>query len=147
MEVQDNTDTETNVKSFQYLAEHGKEYPIRIIHLLDGSLMIGFVIGIEGSVVMVLRPYLVEASTKEDDQNDIVNYELVPYLDQLVGYDPNTLEPMSIMLSSAISLASPADHLATNYQQIINMKSLLGYHPEGKILLKDRQNPSMRTIH
>lgn len=103
-------------------AVEGQSYPIRLLHLNNGILIIGFVIEIFPEVILVLRPYSVVPDYDMATGN-IDGYEFVPYLDQLAHYDPNTLDPTPFVMSSIVSVNVPAEHMIFNYDNIISIKS------------------------
>lgn len=94
-------------------AEHGKVYPIRLLHMPDDQLIIGFVLAVLDDVVLMVRPYWVDP--QQDETGNIVSYTVTPYLDQLVHHDPETLEPVPFTRSNIYSINLPAAHLRKTY--------------------------------
>ncbi len=145
MEVQDHTDSDGNVESIN--AEPGAKYPIRILHYANGLLVMGFVIKVFPETTMVLRPYVVSVNYDRNSDN-ITEYELTPYLDQIMYYDPLDLTPSPFMNASMVSITRPSQHLLENYTSIVSLKEALSIHhdeDEVKIFPTNHFNP--RTRH
>jgi len=141
VELQDNKDN--NVMSIR--AEPGKEYPIRLLHLMNGMLVIGFVISIVQSTILMLRPYIVDIDYDAEDKN-IVAYALDPYLDQLVHYEANSLDPVPFILDNVVSVNIPARHLMENYNNIISMASIVAID-EDKLKIRRSEFLNDKTVH
>lgn len=124
-----------------------KSYPIRMLHLSTGSLIVGFVISVLPDTIMVLRPHVLQVAGERNHEGDfnIEFYEMVPYLNQLVEYDPEELDATPFMTSNVISLNIPAPHVRRNYTSITQMKQQ--YHSEDDDTVLYREYPSKDTLH
>lgn len=126
-------------------AEYGEEYPIRILHLANEMIIIGYIIDSFSDVVMVLRPYIVDMDYDRENSN-IMAYEIEPYLNQLALYNPNELDAVPFVMNNIISIAVPATHLSQNYQQIVAMKATAAVDAE-RILLTKRHYYNDKLVH
>ena len=125
------------------VAENGKAYPIRLLHMVNGQLIIGMVIDVFPDVMMILRPYEVEVA--EDDEGNISAYQLVPYLDQLAEYDPQTLNPVPFMNANMIAPVVPARHMISTYMAVTRLRE--GFVDGVEYPIRKRHYASARTKH
>ena len=103
----------------EYAVEAGSTHPVRLLRMLDGSLIIGYLIDLNTQWVLVLRPY--EVLVNEDEELDITSYEFKPYMDQLAYFDPDTLIPTRFNVNSIVAPLIPAPHMVKNYSAICSM--------------------------
>ena len=126
-------------------AEPGKTYPIRLLHMTNGMLLIGFVIAVYPETILLLRPHFVKLDFNPETEN-IDGYEFEPYLDQLVFYNPNSLDPTPFICTNVISVSVPANHLVTNFESVTMIKSMVAVDPE-KVQAKARHFPSRNPVN
>lgn len=111
------------------MAEEGKQYPIRCIELVNGMVLIGYVIEIDDKVIQLYRPFVVFPTDDVDPDGveppNMVQYELIPYQSQIAHFDITNLTPIPFMLSATVSVFYPASHLLLNYQQYIGLQVLV----------------------
>ena len=151
MEVQDNPDQDGGVTEEEIastVAKAGHSYPIRILHLVNRTIVIGFVISVFPETTMVLRPYTVSVNFNPETEN-IEEYEFTPYLDQLAHYDPTDLQAIPFMNSAIISIVRPSQHVVENYNGLIQIKETVAVTPaeEDIEILMHREYPSKHTLH
>lgn len=118
-------DKPTEQEQKAILAESGKAYPIRMMHFMDGTLIVGFVISVQPDHIMMLHPYELRANVSEDEEGDenIAQYQLTPYMDQLIENDPETLVPVPFMVSATVSPAIiPSAHVRQFYMTHVQLK-------------------------
>lgn len=115
----------------QVMAKPGGKYPIRLLHLIHGELIIGYVIAVFAETTMVLRPFTIEARYNPEKET-IEEYDFEPYLDQMVYYDPHDLSPIPFMNGAVISITRPAQHVIDNYTSIVQLREAVDYAEEGK---------------
>lgn len=149
MEIQNHTDQDVTQFSDEDIeglltVDPEKTYPIRLLHLSNDALTIGFVLAVMPDSVLLVRPHNLQVfadRTGEGDLN-IEAYDLVPYLNQLVEYDPDDTSPTPFMMSNIISMNIPAPHLRRNFMMVTQMKQSV----------KDQETtyqtfPSKGTLH
>lgn len=152
MEVQDHPDRDElsgNDAPHQVEAQSGRSYPIRLLHLFGGLIVIGFVIEVFPETTMVLRPHVVEILLNREDEN-IEEYQLSPYLDQLIHYDPLALRPVPFMNTAIVSITRPADHLIENYTSVVRLKEAVAIAEQNHvedIQIYKRHYANPRTRH
>lgn len=150
MEVQNNPDTNelTDAEIADRLtAKPGGRYPIRLLHMTNGMLIIGFVINVFPETSLILRPYVVEADY-DPQKDNIDEYEFTPYLNQLVDYNALDLSPISFMNSAIIAIAIPAQHLLENYTHIIRLReAVAATEDQTEIHLYKRNYVNPNTKH
>lgn len=153
MEVQNHPDPDGQVRDEQPIAEltiakPGHSYPIRMLHLRGGMLIIGYVINVFPDTILILRPHVIEVEFNPETET-IEEYEFRPYLDQLVFYNPRDMAAIPFMTSAVISVTRPAEHLIENYTSIVRLKELVSVTPEDehKDLIYKRSIPSTKTRH
>lgn len=149
MEVQNHPNTdEVNVDKtpVSVVAEPGGRYPIRMLHYLNGMMVIGFVIAVFPETTMLLRPHVVEVSYNSQNEN-IEGYEFSPYLDQMIYYDPHDLTPVPFMNSNTVALVRPAAHVISNYTDFVRLKESLAFKQDEdmvEIFKRPYINPNLR---
>lgn len=152
MEVQDNPNPvevapETPSSTLPLVAVAGVKYPIRLLHLMNGMLIIGYVIAVYPETTMVLRPYLVEPIFDETRTN-ITEYEFEPYLDQMSFFDAHDLVPTPFLNSACVSISRPAHHLVFNYTSIIKLREIIKSTADAEsVVLYKRDYVDTRTRH
>lgn len=146
MELQDNPDTDVEqTRPKRTRAEAGESYPIRILHLNTGLLIIGYVIeSYPNEVILMLRPHVISLEYDREEGN-VEEYEFVPYLNQLIAFEPNGLDPTPFIMSNVISVNMPAEHVLKNFESVIHLKSLAAVDPE-RIKLQ-QPHYLTRTVH
>ena len=103
------------------VAKRGQSYPIRLLHTVNGILIVGLVVHVTSDTIHVLRPYCVEVNYNEK-KHEVTCYNILPYLDQLVDYDPTSKLSTPFVISSIISMSTPAPHLLRNYMTMVGFK-------------------------
>lgn len=130
MELQDHTvEDVTEEEALLVRAQRDQAYPIRVLHLSNGMIIIGFVISMMSNCILILRPYNLDILFNETGTN-IDQYGFDPYMNQLALFEPNGLDPVIFMLSNVISINVPAPHLKQNYESIIALNALGSVDPE-----------------
>lgn len=146
MELQNNPDQDVTPEEVNRVrADPKKSYAIRLLHLTNGMLLIGYVIEIFPETILLLRPYVVEVDY-DSRKSNIDGYKFEPYLNQLVHFDPNGLDPMPFVMSNVISVSVPAKHLQINYEQIVALHSRAVVNVED-IKIKKRHYLNNNTVH
>ena len=135
-------DPPTEEEIRQITAKRGQSYPIRILHLVSDLLVIGFVIEVLPDTVLLLRPYVIDA---DGNDTEMRSYELIPYLDQLADYDPQSLVPIPFFKTSIIAPVTPARHLIKTYTNIVNLKEQFSVSEE--LTLRPSFFPKGSTRH
>jgi hypothetical protein len=145
MEVQNNPNPDEVTEPC--VAKAGESYPIRLLHLLNDMLIIGFVIAVYPETTMILRPYIVDPEFDPVKRN-ITEYDFEPYLNQLMHYDPHELSPVPFMNASTISITRPAAHLVQNYTSIIQLRQAVQVAEEkGNSEIYKREYVDTKTRH
>lgn len=147
MEVQNhpnsNEVTDEQVRD-KVVAKPGAKYPVRLVHLINGILVIGFVIEVFPEVTMLLRPYVVEVEF-DPEQKNVPEYDFIPYMDQMAHFDPKELTPVSFMNASMVAIFRPAQHVLENYTAIIQLKeTVANTGDDEEIYKRDYINPKVR---
>lgn len=122
---------EVDLPQSPFVASEGEDYQIVLLHLTTGVLIIGFAIHEDKDSVWILRPMSVEPDF--DENNNIVQYELVPYLDQFADAHPMTLMGTRFYKSAITSACLPSQHLIRTYNTIIHFKEQVAADPEGSL--------------
>lgn len=151
MELQNNSDQHVNAQSQDTIEEvdlqavPGKAYPIRLLHLTNGMIIIGYVISVIGDTIMVLRPHILDIEYNPASKN-IEHYEFDPYMDQLADNDPLSVDPTPFVLSNVFSVNRPTQHVVENFAGIVRLKEVASIDPE-RIFLAERSYPSSKVLH
>lgn len=89
------------------------DHNIRLLVFTDGLLIIGYLQGIEGSIINVRLPF--EIQTENTDFQTMVAYDIVPFLDALAPFAINSPAGISFNMNNLISITVPNPHLLRNY--------------------------------
>jgi len=117
-----------------------------MLHYPNGQLIIGFVIAVFPETTMMLRPHIVDVQADEND--NVEEYEFVPYLDQMAHVDPTDLVPVPFMNAHTMSIIRPAEHVVRNFSDFIRLKEsvALAHDPESVDIFR-RPYLNRRTRH
>lgn len=126
------------------VGQRGRAYPIRILHLVNDITVIGMVIHVTHDTLYILRPHYIDVDYDEDRKN-LSSYTLIPYLDQLVHYDANSMSTTPFLTYGIASMSIPAQHLLNTYMTVTRFKEHLASAPEGE--LYTREYPDGRILH
>lgn len=143
MTEQQNQEPEVEEEYEHIVAKPGGKYPVRLLHLINGMLVMGFVLRALPDSLMVLRPY--EVITHEQEDGTIPAYELEPYLDQLAEYDANTMLPVPFMTANIVGVVIPAKHLMQSYMTHIRLRE--NFEALDEYPIRQRHYPSANTKH
>lgn len=132
-------DKPTEQEQKAIVAESGKAYPIRMMHFMDGTLIVGFVIAVLQDHIMMLHPYELRANVTDSDEEgeNITEYQLTPYMDQLAEYDPESMTPTPFMVSGTLSPAIvPAKHVRDFYMTHVHLRTREAMIERGVVIKK-----------
>lgn len=148
MEVQDHPDQDESLVKRIVRAEPGKQYPVRILHFVNGLMIIGFVIEVFPETTMVLRPHSLDVNFNEHSEN-VEGYDFEPYLNQIAHYDPSDLTPVAFMNSSLVALVRPADHVIKNYVGLVQIKETVHHADDSDTIeiMYRREIPRASSLH
>lgn len=92
----------------------GPGHDIRVVAFASGLILIGKVLSIENGMICIILPFETMLDLNEDASN-ILAYEFVPYLQNLIDFDMDRAYPVYLNLNVIQSITLPSKHLLRNY--------------------------------
>jgi hypothetical protein len=104
------------------LPDPGHAY--RLITFNNGLLLMAWIMEISEGVMRCIFPMEL-VTIHEPMEDSIVEYEFVPYLENLVDFDIDTATVITYPISSIESITCPTNHVVRNYVIQLKMYRLL----------------------
>lgn len=117
--IADDTALDVSVPEDYKPADHS----VRLLRLINNDLVIGTIVGTstEKNYAVMTFPMFVDV-LHCDDHDEEEEYELIPYIRNMIEFDPQFPRPIPFNLDLCINAVEPSMHLVKNYY-----KTLLAY--------------------
>src|SRR6478736_3906165 len=93
--------------------EAGQPNNVRLIALNNGTLIVAEIIEINERFAIAVFP--MEMLCDVDDNENLMAYKLVPYLDRFVKFDIDNADPFYFNVNSIFTCTVPNWHIIRNY--------------------------------
>lgn len=114
--IADDTDLDVSVPEDYKPADHA----VRLFRFVNNDLIIGTVVGtsVEHNNATLTFPMYVDVEHNEmvDEEE---SYEFVPYLRNMIQFDPQRPSPVVFNLDHCINAVEPSWHLVKNYYKVL----------------------------
>lgn len=121
-----------------------RDYPVKLLYLTNGILVVGHVISEDENVAHVLQPHEVHVSW-DRRRHEIAEYEFVPFLNQVAYSSPTELVVYPFYKSALISTVTPTLHITATFTKQLGIKQMVVRDPEQDLI--PRHEPDIRTVH
>jgi hypothetical protein len=113
---------DVNLSAFPVLPDPGHAY--RLITFNNGLLLMAWILETSDGVIRCIFPMEL-VTIHEAMEDSIVEYEFVPYLENLVDFDIDTATVITFPISSIESITNPTHHVVRNYTIQLKMYRLI----------------------
>ena len=121
-----------------------KDYPVKMLYLGNGTLVVGHVIQEDDYTTHLLQPHELHI-TWDNRKREIAEYEFVPFLNQIAHSSPTQLVVYPFYKHAMISAVTPTDHVVLNFMKQLGTKQIYDRDPEQDLI--SRETPNFNTRH
>lgn len=121
-----------------------EDYPVRIVLLSSGLIVVGNLIHEDDQKVCILQPHEMHI-VWDSKESEIKQYEFMPFMNQLVFHDPTQLVVYPFYKTSISTITWPTDHVSRSFTQQLGMKQAIRRDPEAALLETSQTSPD--TVH
>ena len=94
-----------------------RSHNIKVFQFINGMTVVGWVYEVSEGTITVFYPF--ELFIDDDENESIIQYEFVPYLENLVEFDIDHAYPFVFPTTALQSVSVPSEHVSYNYQSYL----------------------------